>query len=263
MLDCAALSCIVPEARGEPMWKKWLFIYFLTFVLSGLKPAISASFECSKAVAVDERAICADSALSRGDDLVAATFIRAAEVLGKKAARAISKPLIAERRKCLDDRLCISLAQTKTVAALRSAIEYHGGSLPEDVSEENLQSQSNSTSQEASWRNMWDAAEHKPFDLILACYGHMTDLLRDRIKSKMEPNVFEAAFLAGGGNKRTSELAYQLCDPAVRRQKLFDDDTAYADAKRVFKSVALLMDLDMLTRCQTDQCREIAAKVLK
>lgn len=83
------------------------------------------SFDCGKARSADERAICADSRLAELDQAIAIAFAQAA-AKSKDGARSEAKDILAARKSCGADRLCILDQQVNGIETF-SAL---GGQVP-------------------------------------------------------------------------------------------------------------------------------------
>ncbi len=72
-------------------------------------PAVAAgpSFDCAKASAPDEKAICADAHLSDLDVALADGYKRMAAAVGKSVANKIHAPFLRRRHACKSDAACI------------------------------------------------------------------------------------------------------------------------------------------------------------
>jgi uncharacterized protein len=75
------------------------------------------SFNCEKARTADERAICADPRLAELDQAIAIAFAQAASK-SKDGARAEAKDILAARKSCGADRLCILDQQVTGIETL-------------------------------------------------------------------------------------------------------------------------------------------------
>lgn len=84
-------------------------IFCLLYAISAR--AASPSFDCNKASAPDELAICADDGLARLDREAAAAW-RKLRATDKTAATRIGRELQSQRRACGSDKTCIRKAQT-------------------------------------------------------------------------------------------------------------------------------------------------------
>jgi uncharacterized protein len=82
-------------------------------ILLGLlaAPAHAASFDCSKAAAPDEHAVCADPRLSDLDELVAKAFDQAKQASSspdqQRSVQTEARAFLKDRRACQADRSCI------------------------------------------------------------------------------------------------------------------------------------------------------------
>jgi uncharacterized protein len=88
---------------------------------AGARAASDApSFDCAKASTSDERAICSDSRLSELDRIVAAAYERARSEQGAEQVTAKARDLLASRRACGDNKLCILHQQLRAIATYRT-----------------------------------------------------------------------------------------------------------------------------------------------
>jgi uncharacterized protein len=81
--------------------------------------AASPSFDCSKAKAPDEIAICADEQLSELDRLMAAAYDEARRTTHKSEARAIAREGLAARKRCGSEKPCIMSVQVAVLLKLQ------------------------------------------------------------------------------------------------------------------------------------------------
>jgi uncharacterized protein len=78
------------------------------------------SFDCAKASTSDERAICSDPRLSELDRAVAAAYASARSQVGAEQVTEKARDLLASRRACGDNKLCILHQQLRAIAAYRA-----------------------------------------------------------------------------------------------------------------------------------------------
>lgn len=97
-----------------------IFLSLLHFSLSPW-PTYAASFDCKKARTVDERAICNDANLSQLEEAVAAAF-REAKRVDPKGVRSLSRELLAQRRSCGSDNVCLSQAMIAAIGQYKAVI---------------------------------------------------------------------------------------------------------------------------------------------
>jgi uncharacterized protein len=89
-------------------------------------PAGAASFDCAKAKAVDEKAICADRSLNDKDVRMALLFDldRGLMTMGSRdAMRDDQSAWLRDRRHCGADRLCLHRSYDRRIAVLRAVID--------------------------------------------------------------------------------------------------------------------------------------------
>jgi uncharacterized protein len=89
----------------------------VTLTLLTASPALAAtpSFDCAKAKAPDEIAICADEQLAQLDRLAALAYDEARHASGRSSARATARDGLAARSHCGADRDCIMSVQVATI----------------------------------------------------------------------------------------------------------------------------------------------------
>jgi uncharacterized protein len=87
----------------------------LLFLFASPAFAASPSFDCAKAKAPDEIAICGDEQLSQLDRLAALAYGEAQNASGKSKARAAARDGLAARKECGSDATCIMAAQVETI----------------------------------------------------------------------------------------------------------------------------------------------------
>jgi uncharacterized protein len=92
---------------------------FLTFALGLLlaSPALAAgpSFDCSKAKAPDEIAICGDAQLSELDRLWASAYDAARRASGRSSALSVARNGLAARSNCDGERRCIMSVEVAVI----------------------------------------------------------------------------------------------------------------------------------------------------
>jgi uncharacterized protein len=90
------------------------------------QPAAAASFDCSKAEAVDEKAICADQQLNDADVEMAVLYTQLKPLLGMGARGDMEDEQAAwlkRRAACGADRACLVKAYQERVQQLRGGFE--------------------------------------------------------------------------------------------------------------------------------------------
>jgi uncharacterized protein len=92
------------------------------FAVAMLRPSQAAgpSFDCARATAPDEFAICADERLMQMDNLTAVGFNYLKRRYGSANAVRTAAPLLKTRQACGSDRDCILRAQLQAVQVFRS-----------------------------------------------------------------------------------------------------------------------------------------------
>lgn len=89
-------------------------------------PATAASFDCARAAASDEKAICADRALNDRDVRMALLFALDQRFLpmgGRDALRRDQATWLRTRRQCGANRLCLAKRYDARIAALQAVID--------------------------------------------------------------------------------------------------------------------------------------------
>jgi uncharacterized protein len=85
------------------------YVLMVLFLLA--TPAHAASFDCSKAAAPDERAVCADPRLSEMDDLISGAFNEVKQTSNSQDEQTMfvgfARNFLKDRRACGADRSCI------------------------------------------------------------------------------------------------------------------------------------------------------------
>jgi len=106
--------------------------------------ASAASFDCNKASALTEKAICATSQLSALDDQMAQAFKDALATAGDRSALTASQRLWLrrDRNACQDDTVCLRQVYMKRIADLTSSLRLHGTAQPANERNGNLPSTS-------------------------------------------------------------------------------------------------------------------------
>ena len=93
-----------------------LLLITLSFLLASTAAfAASPSFDCTKAKAPDEIAICGDEQLSQLDRLAALGYDEARRASGRSSVRSAAREGLAARRACGGDKDCILQAQVATI----------------------------------------------------------------------------------------------------------------------------------------------------
>jgi uncharacterized protein len=90
------------------------------------QPAGAASFDCSKAEAADEKAVCADRRLNDEDVEMAVLYMQLKPLLGMGARGDMEDEQAAwlkRRAACEADRACLSNAYQERIQQLRSGFE--------------------------------------------------------------------------------------------------------------------------------------------
>ena len=102
--------------------RRWSFVIGLLAVSLAAAPLRAAegnpSFDCAKARTSDERTICADPRLSELDRVVAGAHELARTRVGAQATQR-ARELLAERRACGDNKLCIFDQQLRAIGVYR------------------------------------------------------------------------------------------------------------------------------------------------
>lgn len=94
--------------------------------MSVLEPARAASFDCAKAQAADEKAICADLALNDQDVEMATLYRQLKPLLGMGARGDMEDAQVSwlkRREACGGDRICLSGAYEERLSQLRNGFE--------------------------------------------------------------------------------------------------------------------------------------------
>ena len=101
-------------------------VIFPTLILCAIflpVPARSASFDCGKAKASDERAVCASRALSEMDVEMAVRFEMLAGLVGMGTRGDMGdeqRAFLAQRRQCGADKDCLATLYRARIATLKS-----------------------------------------------------------------------------------------------------------------------------------------------
>jgi uncharacterized protein len=107
--------------------RAFLGLMGMVFLLLVAAPAQAASFDCSKATAPDEKAVCQDGVTSALDSEMAGLFFaydRVPMLMGSSGARHDdAEAFLAERGKCGADLTCLRKVYTARIATLRESIE--------------------------------------------------------------------------------------------------------------------------------------------
>lgn len=106
-------------------WMLAVSIVGLAISLTARAEPGAPSFDCAKASAADERAICEDSRLSEMDQAMTIAFGQVKKE-SKGEAKGIAKETLANRRACGSDRLCILDQQADAI----SSFQDMGSSVP-------------------------------------------------------------------------------------------------------------------------------------
>jgi uncharacterized protein len=99
----------------------------LLAALAAASPAAATGFDCSKASAADERAICANPQLSALDSEMAGlwyAYSRVPMLMGSNAARRdAAAAFLASRRQCGSNSACLTRTYQARITALQSGID--------------------------------------------------------------------------------------------------------------------------------------------
>ena len=90
------------------------------------QPVSAASFDCSKAEAVDEKAVCADRKLNDDDVEMSVLYVQLKPLLGMGARGDMEDEQVAwlkRRAACEADRACLSKAYADRIQQLRGGFE--------------------------------------------------------------------------------------------------------------------------------------------
>ncbi len=104
---------------------RMMLVAAMVFVASG--SAQAASFDCARARAADERAICNDRRLNDQDVRMATWLdaLRQTQLMGGNGAmRDDQRAWLAQRRTCGGDRMCLARAYDRRVDALSSGFGH-------------------------------------------------------------------------------------------------------------------------------------------
>lgn len=112
------------------------------------------------------------------------------------------------------------------------------------------------------WKRNWEIANHKPFSFVFLCYSATFDTMKMKLIDGLG-DQFERHFVMAGGNSETAEVAIALCDKDIRQLTYFDDESVYADASYTFRTLAAIMDVRMLSECESTACKEVAKVVFE
>ncbi|RWD52438.1 MAG: hypothetical protein EOS75_29425 [Mesorhizobium sp.] len=92
--------------------KAMAFRILMSLSATGLANYASASegpsFDCAKAISADERAICSDEQLAALDRSVNISYLQSKLRAGRTTANALARSLLADRRVCGSDRVCLA-----------------------------------------------------------------------------------------------------------------------------------------------------------
>ena len=97
------------------------------FVLACAGAAHAASFDCARARAADERAVCADRALNDQDVRMATmfTFLRGVHAMGAAGAMGDrQREWLTARGRCGGDRACLARAYRTRIAELQRDYDH-------------------------------------------------------------------------------------------------------------------------------------------
>lgn len=103
------------------------FIGLSIWAIPALANAAGPSFDCRKAFADDEKAICGSPELSALDQRLAEQFQYASEVGDKQLVRELGRSILRNRRKCGNNELCIK------EVILRGIKSYNDDQTPIDM----------------------------------------------------------------------------------------------------------------------------------
>ena len=110
------------------MTRTALWLPILTILMLSVvgQPAQSASFNCAKAEAADEKAICADRALNDEDVEMAVLYTQLKPLLAMSARGSLEEAQVAwlkRREACGGEHACLSKAYVDRLLQLRGAFE--------------------------------------------------------------------------------------------------------------------------------------------
>ncbi len=94
-------------------------VFAVGFFVASPSFAAGPSFDCAKAKAPDEIAICADDQLAQLDQLMAAAYDEARRTTHKSEARAIAREGLAARKRCGSEKPCIMSVQVAVLLKLQ------------------------------------------------------------------------------------------------------------------------------------------------
>lgn len=166
--------------------------------------AHAASFDCSKARAADERAVCSDPRLSELDSLLSKAFAEAKSFAeDEPEAKALARSFLRNRRACGSDRACIT---TVYAGALQGYWAF------------------GSTIQVPSWLSALDIANGKApaRDTLPTKIGQCTTTQVAKIHPRLEGDPDYESGIAVGFSNGGYQVSYEL-DAAVRGSALNDD----------------------------------------
>ena len=104
----------------------WLPTLTILMLFVAEHPAQPASFNCAKAEAADEKAICANRALNDEDVEMAVLYTQLRPLLAMGARSSLEEAQVAwlkRREACGEDRSCLSKAYEDQVLQLRNGFE--------------------------------------------------------------------------------------------------------------------------------------------
>lgn len=109
------------------IWKALCLTAFSTLMLVAAgHPIQAASFDCAKAEAADEKAICTDRTLDDADVEMAVLYTQLKPLLAMSAQENLESTQVTwlkRRTACGGDRACLSKAYADRLGQLRSAFE--------------------------------------------------------------------------------------------------------------------------------------------
>ena len=104
----------------------WLSGLSVLMLAAAWQPIQAASFDCSKAETMDEKAICADPRLNDADVEMSARYTQLKPLLGMGARGDLDDEQIAwlkRRAACGEDRACLSKAYQERLRQLRGGFD--------------------------------------------------------------------------------------------------------------------------------------------
>ena len=115
----------VPGAQRRPIMRKSPVLAALVAAVAA-STAQAASFECARARAADEKAICADRGLNDKDVTLAVSLKMTAHLMamgGRGDLMDEQRAWLANRRRCGADRACLNKSYDARIAVVRTAFE--------------------------------------------------------------------------------------------------------------------------------------------